>query len=143
MRRTVVRTWDNDGGGSEAVHVGEVTSHEGIFTSVWSGIATGSEVTRPGANSGVRDVTRQACSGEGSRQQSELVDCPGRLVEFAVPGTALSLAGSSSQQGEAEKAGRAKTFTLDEVNQIRAFLESEGQQGKGGARVVKRGLHGV
>ncbi|WP_428928932.1 AAA family ATPase [Marinibacterium sp. SX1] len=34
-------------------------------------------------------------------------------------------------QGEAEKQGGAKTFTLEEVNVIRDFLETEGQQGKG------------
>lgn len=34
-------------------------------------------------------------------------------------------------QGEAEKPGGAKTFTLEEVNAIRSFLEAEGQQGKG------------
>ncbi len=34
-------------------------------------------------------------------------------------------------QGEAEKPGGAKTFSLGEINEIRAFLEAEGQQGKG------------
>lgn len=34
-------------------------------------------------------------------------------------------------QGETVKAGGAKTFTLEEVNDIRAFLEAEGQPGKG------------
>ncbi|WP_172332007.1 AAA family ATPase [Mangrovicoccus sp. HB161399] len=34
-------------------------------------------------------------------------------------------------QGISEKPGGAKMFTLDEVNSIRAFLEHEGQQGKG------------
>ncbi|MFV0243571.1 MAG: AAA family ATPase [Qingshengfaniella sp.] len=34
-------------------------------------------------------------------------------------------------QGISEKSGGAKMFSLDEVNIIRRFLESEGQQGKG------------
>lgn len=58
------------------------------------------------------------------------------ITTFMLPVSAQHLrrvlkANPDLPQGQAEKTGGAKTFTLEEVNQIRTFLESEGQQGKG------------
>ena len=58
------------------------------------------------------------------------------ITTFMLPVSAQHLrrvlkANPDLPQGDVDKTGGAKTFTLEEVNIIRTFLESEGQQGKG------------
>lgn len=58
------------------------------------------------------------------------------ITTFMLPVTAQHLrrvlkANPDLPQGEAEKPGGPRSFSLDEVNAIRRFLEAEGQQGKG------------
>ena len=58
------------------------------------------------------------------------------ITTFMLPVTAQHLrrvlkANPDLPQGEADKPGGPRSFSLDEVNAIRRFLEAEGQQGKG------------
>lgn len=80
------------------------------------------------------DLARRGYKPDGEKQLRKFGFW--EITTFMLPVTAQHLrrvlkAHPELPQGEADKAGGAKMFTLEEVNDIRAFLDTEGQQGKG------------
>lgn len=80
------------------------------------------------------DLARRGYKPDGAKQLRRFGIW--EITNFMLPVSAQHLrrvlkSNPELPQGEAEKPGGAKMFTLEEVNVIRRFLENEGQQGKG------------